>query len=246
MFPLPQLDFRRTPVTLTLAAVAVALEIVCSLDDLTGDPSRRVDLYNTFFGILPYIWHGDIWRPFTTALMHGSLFHALFDVYWLVRFGGPLEERFGPGRYLGLVVLLGYVSILPQFALSPFVLVNYVGWLPQAIVERLLPDAGQPEMIVGLSGIVYGLFGLLLIGRRRWPELMIVCDPQTSQFLLFWLVLCIGLTHLDLWPVANTAHVAGLAFGLLYGQAIFPASGRGPWIAGSVAATLVVLAIMIP
>ena len=103
--PFPELNFRRTPVTLTIAALAVAIEFVSMLD-----PSRR-ELYAVGYkmGMLSTIWSGEIWRPFTTTLLHGSPLHAAFNVYWLLIFGQALEPRLGSWRYLGIFVLLGYV-----------------------------------------------------------------------------------------------------------------------------------------
>jgi GlpG protein len=227
MIALPELNFQRTPVTLIIAAIAVALEIVCTLDELTrgGDAGRRLHYYNEFLGILPSIWSGQVWRPFSTTLLHGNLIHAAFNVYFVIRFGAALESKVGPYRYLPLVVLLGYASMLPQFIVSTY--------------------NSNPIMIVGLSGILYGLLGMLIIGRRHHAELAAACDPNTVRFLLIWLVLCFLLTYSKLLPVANTAHVAGLGFGILYGLAVFDPRHRLRWSVISVLATLVVLAPMI-
>lgn len=224
MLPLPEINFRRTPVTLIVAGIAVALEIVCTLDG----PRRYYYYVDLRLGILSPIWAGELWRPFTSTLLHGSLLHALFNVYWLVRFGSALEARFGSFRYLGLIALLGYVSMLPQFVVT-----NY-----RQPVDQQIP-------IVGLSGILYGLLGVLMIGRRRHRELDDVCDANTVQFLLFWLVLCILLTHFGLLPVANIAHGAGLLFGAMYGLAIFDARRRIRWTALAAAATILVLSTLI-
>jgi membrane associated rhomboid family serine protease len=216
----PELNFRRAPVTLTMAAVAVALEIVCTLD-----PPRRLDYYNASLGILPYIWTGQVWRPLTTTLLHGGLLHAVFNLYWLVRFGSPLEARFGSFRFALVFVLLSYMSMLPQFIVSTY--------------------NSPPVMIVGLSGVIYGLLGILIIGRRRHPELNAVCDAAMIQFMLFWLVLCILLTRMGMLPVANIAHAGGLVFGLLYGLVIFDAQRRVRWVSLASVATILVLSTLI-
>jgi len=221
MLPLPELDFRRTPVTLIIAAVAVALEVVCSLDE-----ARRLYYYNAAFGILPSIWSGQGWRPFTTALMHGSWRHALFNVTMFVTFGSVLEVRFGSFRFLGGVVLLGYLTMLPQFLVSTY-------------------DGSPLPMIVGLSGILYGLFGILLVGRRWHSDLAVVCDTNTVQFLIFWFFLCVVLTHFGILPVANTAHGAGLLFGVLFGLAIFGTPRRILWRVLAAVSTFVVLATLV-
>jgi membrane associated rhomboid family serine protease len=220
MLVLPEMDFRRTPATLIVAAVAVALEVVFTLD-----PERRLSAYNDYLGILPSIWEGQLWRPFTTTLIHGNLLHAAFNVMVFLSFAPALEVRFGSFRFLGLVILLGYLSMLPQFLVSTY--------------------NGPLVMIVGLSGTIYGLFGILLVGRRWHRDLAEVCDEGTVQFLLFWLVLAMLLNYFQLLPVANTAHVAGLLFGVLFGLALYDKPRRLAWRVLAVVAPLAVLATLV-
>ena len=222
--PLPEIDFRRTPVTVTLSMVIVALEIVCTLD-----PSRRFYYYNDLrLGILSTVWLGDLWRPFTTTLLHGNLLHAAFNLYWLWVFGQVLEERLGSLKFLVLSVLLAYASIMPEFLWT-----NY----------RTDPGAQVP--ILGYSGVVYGLFGMVWVGRRWHLELRDVCSDEIVRLMLGWLVLCVGLTWADLLPVANIAHAAGLLFGVLYGLAAFSPAGRWRWALPSILATAAVLSTLL-
>jgi len=221
MTTVPRLDFQRTPVTLILLAVAVALEVLFTLE-----PDARLDYYNRWLGILPHIWLGQVWRPLTSCLMHGDLIHMAFNCFWLALFGGVLEARFGSYRMLGLVVLLGYVSILPEYVVGSY-------------------RRGEPTMIVGLSGIVYGLFGLIFIGRRYVREWWEVCDQQTVNLLIGWFFLCIVLTAYKIMLVANIAHGAGFGFGVLYGLVVFDKPRRGRWLALSVVLTLLVLSTMV-
>ncbi len=221
MLPRPAINFERTPVTLIVAAVAVALQLVFEIR-----PDLALPYYNDWLGILPSIWRGQLWRPFTTCLMHGDLLHAAFNVYWLVVFGPALETRFGSYRFLGLVIVLGYVSMMPEYCIGSY-------------------HRHDPVRIVGLSGIVYGLFGVLYLGRRRHPEFEAVCDSTTSTLLLGWFVFCIVATRVGLMNVANIAHGAGFAFGLLYAAAAFEARRRRLWIGLAVGATLLVLGALI-
>ncbi len=225
MISFPQLDFHRTPATLLVAAAAAALEIVFLLDDMQ-DGTRRLDMYNELLGILPRLWAGELWRPFTTSLMHAGLLHAAFNVYWLLLFGITLELRLGSYRMLGLLVLLGYVSMMPEYCISSY-------------------RREQPIMIVGLSGIVYGLFGLLWMGRRWHTDMYAVCDRHTSQILLGWFFLCILLTYANILPVANIAHGAGFGFGVLYARALWSPRHRGWWLAAAVTASVLVLATLL-
>jgi len=221
MLTRPEINFKRTPVTLIVAAVAVALEIVATIDE-----GQRLQYYNEWLGVLPHIWMGEPWRPFTSSLMHGNLIHAAFNIYWLMIFGPALENRLGSYRTAALIVLLGYTSMLPEYVIGSY-------------------NRDQPIMIVGLSGVIYGLFGMLFVGRRRHQELAAVCDEHTVQILIGWFFLCILLTYSGVMSVANIAHGAGFVFGVLYGLAAFDAKHRLRWATLATVATLAVLATLI-
>ncbi|MBN2476625.1 MAG: rhomboid family intramembrane serine protease [Pirellulales bacterium] len=227
MLPRPEISFQRTPVTLIIAAVVVALEVVCTFDEFQhpDDAGRRLMYYNDYLGLLPRLWAGQLWRPFTSTLMHGGPLHAGFNVYVLLIFGPALEHRLGSYRMLGLIVLLGYVSMMPEYVIGSF-------------------SREEPIMIVGLSGIVYGLFGILWIGRRWHPDLAAVCSDQTVRVLLGWFVLCIVLTYANVMSVANIAHGAGFGFGVLYGLAFFDVRHRVRWAVLATVASLLVLATL--
>jgi len=228
MLARPQLDFQRTPVTLMLAAIALAIEVVCQFD-----PARRDFFYNDLqLGIWWQIWTGQLWRPVTTTLLHGGLLHAVFNIYWMTVFGPALEIDFGSARTAGLFVLLAYVSSLPQYVISGY----------------FDPHAGA---MVGLSGVLYGFFGICWIGSRSRQIFAAVCDPMTVQILVGWLILCVAVSALGrmsgtyLMSVANITHVSGLLFGYLYGKAIFAQRHRPLWVAVATIGTLVVLATLI-
>ena len=220
MLPQPEIDFRRTPVTLIIAAVAVALEVVCTLD-----PSKRAFFSNEGgLGILSTIWSGQLWRPFTTTLLHGGLIHVAFNVYWLLTFGRVLEPRFGSFRFLGLLVLLAYLSSMVPF------LVNNLD----------TPLDGQIGG-VGLSGIGYGLFGLLWVGRRWQLEYRYACNDDIVRLFVIWFFVCIALTYANIWNISNFGHGTGLAFGALYAMALYAPHRRIVWRVVAVLLSVVVL-----
>ncbi len=221
---LPELDFRRTPVTLIIAAVSVAMELVSSFD-----PSWRDYFYMDLkLGILSTIWTGAWWQPFTSSLLHGNLLHMGFNVAWLIAFGAVLEARFGWWRYLLLLVLLAYVTMLPQF-----------------VIPNFDAPVNAQRGAVGLSGIMYGLFGLLWMGRRWHREFYLVCDDTTVKLPIGWFFFCIAATYTGVMPVANIAHGAGIVFGVIYGLAIFDRDRRLRWTLLAAVASLAVLATMI-
>ena len=134
-------------------------------------------------------WWREPWRFLTPALFHGNLLHLLFNLYWLWLFGTQIEDEFGHGLTLGIYALLAAGS---------------------TAAERALFHGG-----VGLSGVNYGLFGLLLVLSRTDPRFRDAIDRQTVQLLVGWFFLCIVLTVMNVWGVANVAHGAGFILGAL-------------------------------
>jgi membrane associated rhomboid family serine protease len=227
MSPLPQIDFRRTPVTIILAMAIIALEVVCTLD------ATRLDYYylRLKLGITWEVWAGELWQPFTTTLLHANLIHAGFNLYWLWVFGQALETVLGSYRFFGLCVLLAYGSMMPEF-----------------VVTAYHGDPNNVVAILGFSGVVYGLFGMLWMGRRWRPDFQSVCDAGTVRLMIGWLLLCIVLTYTNVMPVANIAHGAGLGLGVLYGLAIFEPQRRRRllvWLPLAAATTLLALALLL-
>ncbi len=134
-------------------------------------------------------FYGEAWRIWTTVLVHGDFLHLLFNCFWIWRLGGYLELK------------VGHLAVLSTFA-GP------------AAAASLLEYAIQGPAI-GLSGMVYALAaGLWYAGRRR-VIFRDAIDDGTLRFLVGWAILCVGLTMLDLWQVANFAHLGGAALGLL-------------------------------
>ena len=238
---MPQLNFERTPVTLLLMVTIAALEVLGMLDN-----ASRTKFYNEGLGILPRIWLGELWRPFTTTLLHGDLLHALFNLYWLAIFGATIEYWLGSPRMGAMVVFLAFASTLPQFLVS-----NYIHFFPNAPdlapilqVKGISPDKGVVGT-VGFSGVNYGFFGLLWVGRRYRSEFYVVCNPSVVQLMVAWFFICIVLTQLNLFPVANVAHGVGILFGALLGLTIFRRRERWKWGSLLAAATAIVLAMLV-
>lgn len=136
------------------------------------------------------IWSGEVWRFITSVLLHGNLLHIGFNCLWLLRFGRDLEKWLGHWRYTAYIVVLAGGSNAGQFLWS--------------------------GLAIGLSGVVYGMFGTLLALRRHKDFAARQMEPQVVQTMIVWLFLCIFL----LQGIANAAHVVGLGLGWLIGRAV--------------------------
>ena len=144
-------------------------------------------------GFLPEVRSGQIWRLLTPIFIHFSLMHIIFNMMMLKELGGFIETRFGALYLLALVLATGIISNLGQAL------------------------CGGPTF-GGMSGVDYGLFGFLWIRGRFDPRATWKLNSNTIIILLVWLGL--GFTHLlkdVVGNVANAAHTAGLAVGMLWG-----------------------------
>src|SRR5262249_4133408 len=136
--------------------------------------------------------------------------------YWTWRFGRALEEWMGWLRYLGFFILAGMGSSAAEFLYSP-------------------------APAIGLSGVGYAMFGLLLALRRDTGFAAELMQPPIVQLFVFWFFLCIVLTYSGAMPVANIAHGAGAVIGWLLGQAVLLSQRH--WLV--VALTLLVTGLVV-
>jgi len=158
----------------------------------------------------------QLWRALTATLPHVNFFHLAFNLYWVWTFGTLVERVYGHLKCAGIFLLLAFGSSLADFALS---------------------SGG-----VGLSGVGYGLWGLLMVLEQRDARFADAVDRQTNQLFIFWFFLCIVLTIINVMPVANVAHGAGAVLGILLGLAVAgKRSVRWPSRAGLTALMILIL-----
>jgi membrane associated rhomboid family serine protease len=151
---------------------------------------RSIDLLVTDY----HVWSGQIWRPLTSTLPHVNPIHLIFNLYWLWRFGTWIERVYGPWRTAALYAYLAFGSSLAEY------------------------DFGG--LGIGLSGVVYGLFGFLWIAEQTDQRFRGAVDQQTVVLFVAWFFVCIALTVKDVMAVANFAHAGGMALGVLCAWAV--------------------------
>lgn len=157
------------------------------------------------------------WQLLTYGFLHGSLAHLFFNMLALLMFGGPIEQVWGPRRFL-----LYYV-------------VCVVGaGLVQLVVATMAAREGQAYPTIGASG---GVFGILLAYGMMFPHhrVMLLFPPipmkaRTLVIAYGAIELVMGMTG-TMPGVAHFAHLGGMAFGFLliqYWRGRPPFSRRPP------------------
>jgi len=144
---------------------------------------------------------GEWWRLLSPVLVHGSLLHLAFNMYFLYLVGPLVEQLYGSSRFLLLYLLTAATASLASYLI------------------------GGPGPSVGASGALFGLCGVLLVGRMlHRPVLQGQQRAMMSQIgglVVINLVLGFGLNAFG-GGIDNAAHLGGLLGGLWLGLLIPP------------------------
>jgi membrane associated rhomboid family serine protease len=139
-------------------------------------------------------WMGEIWRPVSSCFLHGNAPHLVFNVMCLWVFGAVFEEILGSAKTFLIILFLAFGSSMAQYAFS------------------------GPG--IGLSGMLFGLFGLLWVLHRKDRRFWGTMDERDVHFAIGWFFFCIAATVANIMSIANVAHGSGAILGALLGFAI--------------------------
>lgn len=138
-------------------------------------------------GVLLGVVAGEWYRLITAALLHGSVFHLLFNGYAMYVLGTQLERWLGHGRFLALWVL---------------------GALSGSVLSLLV---APHQLSVGASGAIFALFGaVFVVGRRLRLDLRMVGVLLVVNLVLTFLVPQIS------WTAHIGGLVAGFLVGAVF------------------------------
>lgn len=129
------------------------------------------------------------WRLLSPSIMHGNVFHILFNLLGWYQLAGMVEQRKGSGYLLILTVMTALSTDILQFT----------------FVKR---------PFLGLSGVVFGIFGYAWMKGKLDPADGIGVPPSTVvNALVFYLLCWIG----AFGNIANFGHMGGLLMGVTIG-----------------------------
>lgn len=151
-----------------------------------------------FFGLLLFSKDGtwkaileehEYWRLLSPSILHGGPLHILFNLLGWYQLAGMVEQRKGTGYLLMLTVLTALATDVLQFT----------------FVKR---------PFVGLSGVVFGVFGYVWVKGKLDPGDGMGVPPATVvNALVFYLLCWIG----AFGNIANYGHTGGLLMGVTIG-----------------------------
>ena len=197
-------EFERRPVV-TYALIAVNFFVF--LLSLVTWPTR------TFleFGAVParIVLDHQYYRLITSMFLHDNFLHIFFNMWGLFIFGRDVESSVGSGRFTLLYFLSGIVG---GMAYVLYMLTYVATFDPQA--------ARVPA--IGASGAVFGVMGSFAVLYPRRPVAFFfyflpIIAPAFVAITLMGLIQTLLALALPFSSIAYTAHVGGLAVGMLMG-----------------------------
>ncbi len=150
------------------------------------------------------IRQGEIWRIFTPSLLHGDLFHLLFNMIWLILLGSQIEHRVSSTKFFLLIFLIAGFSNTAQYLMSG-------------------------PVFLGFSGVVCGLVTFIWTRQRSAPWEGYFIQRSTLVFVgffvfamfaiqfAFFLGEMMGYSSISS-TIANTAHISGGIAGIIAGR----------------------------
>jgi GlpG protein len=201
---------RRCPVTAMLIAASVVVMLLTGagregaeiLDKLLFTDPGAVQLPGGAIDVFSSIERGEVWRMITPIFVHFGMTHLVFNMLMLFSLGAEVEGRRGSMFLLLLVLALAICSNLGQaFELS---LTN------------------PRSQFGGMSGVVYGIFGYMLIKTKFDSQETYLLSPTTIWIMIvsFGLFIARDFPPFDqllvgiIPKIANTAHAVGLFLGM--------------------------------
>ncbi len=175
------------PVTI---GVLIACVFVFVETFLLGDKRDiQAELFFSTDGTWKAVRDGQWWRVLSPAIMHGGPLHIFFNLMWWWDLGRPIEARKGSLTMLMMTLALAAFSNILQF------------------------HFGGPWFL-GLSGVVFGVFGYTWVKGKLDPGDGIGISDQSAMWMMVWFIICaMGIAG----RIANWAHFGGLALGMTLG-----------------------------
>jgi membrane associated rhomboid family serine protease len=151
------------------------------------------------FGLNPAQLSHEWWTPFTYMFVHQDFFHLLFNMITLYFFGTFVISLVGETVFLTTYFVGGIIGGL-AYALFSYIPMGYF-------------EMTHWTTVIGASGAIYALGGLLVVMRPNTRIYMFFAIPMP-----LWIAILIGFALVSFNPgVAWQAHLGGILYGAVVG-----------------------------
>jgi membrane associated rhomboid family serine protease len=169
---------------------------------------NRYGLFTTIFGLIPVVIvsFGWVWQVFSYMFLHGGFLHLFFNMYALLLFGRPLEQRWGKSRFFSFYIFTGVGAGIVTF------IWHLSGWLI---------FGNTPSMFIPTIGASGAILGLILAFGLEFPDvrlLLFFIIPVRARYaaFIFGGITIFFMATQRMAGVAHLTHLAGLLFGYIF------------------------------
>jgi rhomboid protease GluP len=184
--------FRITPVLLSLNLLVFLAVVVVNGNFSQFSAQSLLALGANYSN---FVAQGEWWRFFSSMFLHFSLMHLVFNSASLFVLGRFIEPLLGSALFLLVYLACGLAGSFASYLFNPGVI------------------------SAGASGAIFGLFGIfvaVLLSNIVRPDL------RKEWLKSIGAVLAINLGLGLFLPIDNSAHLGGLACGVLLGLLLLP------------------------
>lgn len=180
----------------------------------------------------------QVWQPITYMFMHGDFMHLFFNMFGLFMFGGILEQKWGPKRFINFYLVTGLGALALQWLVQGIEVYQITGsflnkdtafleMLNKGEYDTAVYSASQASTLysnysfpmVGASGAVFGIMTAFAV---LYPnvELMLMFIPfpvKAKYFIPIYIVieLFLGVARIPGDSIAHFAHLGGALIGFI-------------------------------
>jgi membrane associated rhomboid family serine protease len=170
-----------------------------------------------------------VWQPITYMFMHANTLHIFSNMFGLFMFGGLLETRWGPKRFLNFYLITGLGALVMQMGVQAYEVYHITGSVVNdlssfnaatlSVMDRNTLEGIYSGPMVGASGAIFGVlvaFGMLYPNT----ELMLLFFPvpiKAKYFIPMYILfeLYSGYRNVPGDSVAHYAHLGGALIGFI-------------------------------
>lgn len=188
------MDIQAAPFTMITLAVTVLVTVAAF--------SREALLSRLLFSVDGVMNHGEVWRLFTTSLVHANWPHLLFNAFSLLSFGVFLETIIGTWQF-AMLYIVGVVV-----ASSTSLVLNRRRW-----DYRAVGASGGVCAVIGAATALFPEMGMYVF----FIPIAIPAWIFGSLFIAYSIV-----GSRDQWGnVGHSAHLGGEVFGIVFAALFF-------------------------
>ena len=162
---------------------------------------------NTDVSWFEKIRQGEIWRLFSPILLHGDIFHLMFNMIWLYVLGKQLEINLGALRYIIFILIAAAVSNTAQYLMSGPNFVGFSGVLCAMLTFIWRRQVEAPWEGYQLLRVTFIFIMIFIVGMAVLQLIAFIVEALTAARINT--------------VIANTAHITGALVGLLLSRIKF-------------------------